>query len=52
MYVKYFTNMGERETIFSMIPKSSLGIHGDFKGKKITGFLRDKSLSQICNVVN
>ena len=22
------------------------------KGKKITGFLRDKSLSQICNVVN
>ena len=32
--MKYFTNMGERETIFSMIPKSSLGIHGDFKGKK------------------
>ena len=26
--------MGERETIFSMIPKPSLGIHGDFKGKK------------------
>ena len=26
--------MGVKETIFSMIPKPSLGIHGDFKGKK------------------
>ena len=26
--------MGERETIFSMIPTPSLGIHGDFKGEK------------------
>lgn len=26
--------MGERDTIFSMIPKPSLGTHGDFKGEK------------------
>ena len=32
--MKNFTNVGKRETIFSMITKPSLGIHGDFKGKK------------------
>ena len=36
-----------------MIPRRSLGIHGDLKEKKyslITGFPRDRSLSQIWNL--